>query len=85
LAVSWLAGCGLLICFDLNFNLGPLFEARFLAFLIRQRVLNANLPIQIIGFVNADLCFFGLCRMSRPDDFSQLSSQLFVCLFHNPL
>src|SRR5438132_3538053 len=52
--------------------------------LIRQRVLNANLPIQIIGFVNADLRFFGLCRMSWLDDLSHLSSQRFARSFHTP-
>jgi len=45
LAVSCLARCGFLLCFDLNFNFGSLFQASFLAFLIRQRVLNPNLPI----------------------------------------
>jgi len=29
LAVSCLAYCGLLVCFDLNFNFGPLFQACF--------------------------------------------------------
>src|SRR5437667_4849809 len=52
---------------------------------IRQSVLDANLPIQIIGFVNADFCFFGLCCMSRPDDLLHLSSHRFVHSFHNPL
>src|SRR6266566_4064387 len=45
-AVSCLVRCGFLICFDLNFNLGPLFEACFLASPVRQSVLDANLPIQ---------------------------------------
>src|SRR5438552_5471072 len=85
LAISSLAGCGFLFCFDLKFNFGPLFQSRFLAFLIRQRVLNANLPIQIIGFVNADLRFFGLCRMSWLDDLSLLISQRFARSFHTPL
>src|SRR6266550_4540114 len=71
--------------FDLNFNFGPLFQSRFLALLTHQSVLNANFPIQIIGFVNADFRFFGLCRISRPDDLSHFSSQRFVRSFHGPL
>src|SRR2546427_2595525 len=39
LAVSCLAYCGFLICSDLNFNLGPLFEASLFAFyVVRQAV-----------------------------------------------
>src|SRR5438309_8609290 len=58
LAVSCLAYCGLLVCFDLNFNFGPLFQACFPAFVVRQSVLNANLPIQIISFLNAEFPLF---------------------------
>src|SRR5437879_1752701 len=39
-------------------QLRPLFQACFPAFVVRQSVLNANLPIQIISFLNAEFPLF---------------------------
>jgi hypothetical protein len=48
--------CGIRIRFDHDIYLRAWFETGLLAILVSNHIVDANLPVQIVGSLNTDLC-----------------------------
>ena len=51
-----------------DFHFRALLEGNLPTLLILQHVIDANLPVQMFGALNANLCFFWFARVWRLDD-----------------
>src|SRR5579864_2411123 len=74
-AALFLGGCVFRIGFDGDFHVRTLFEAYFLALVIRQGVVDAYFSIQMIPAFNGYLCLFGHAWEWGLDDFFYRSRQ----------
>jgi hypothetical protein len=82
-----LASIGLLCCgirsrFDHDIYLRAWLEMGLLAILVSNDVLDANLSVQIVRFLNPDLCLLGCAWKRGLDDFLNRATQLALLLAH---
>src|SRR5437870_11840373 len=68
--------------FDDDIHIRSDFETSILAFLVSDNVLDANLPIQLVSFLNTDLCFLWFAWKGGLDHLLYLATHLPLPLAH---
>src|SRR5206468_9680086 len=71
--------------FDDDIHIRSDFETSILAFLVSDNVLDANLLIQLVSFLNTDLCFLWFAWKGGLDHLLYLATHLPLPLAHGNL